>query len=76
MAASIGEPVGTVIVTSTWMPRRRRAARRTAVATASVEKLWSSKATSTDWYSTSCSTTGLGITTLCVSVSERPWRRR
>ena len=37
MAASIGEFGGTVIVTSTWMPRRRRAASRTAVATASGE---------------------------------------
>ena len=68
--------VGTVIVTSTWMPRRRRAASRAAVATASWEKSPSSKATSTDSYSTSCSTTGLGITTLWVSVSESPWRRR
>ena len=74
--ASIGEPLGTVIVTSTWIPRRRRAASRAAVATASWEKSPSSKATSTDSYSTSCSTTGLGITTLWVSVSESPWRRR
>jgi hypothetical protein len=37
MSASIGELAGTVIVTSTWMPRRRRAARRTAVDTASGE---------------------------------------
>src|SRR5918992_1395698 len=35
--ASIGALGGTVIVTSTWMPRRRRAARRTAVETASGE---------------------------------------
>ena len=35
--ASIGEFVGTVIVTSTWMPRRRRAASRTAVEIASGE---------------------------------------
>ena len=35
--ASIGELGGTVIVTSTWMPRRRWAARRAAIATASLE---------------------------------------
>ena len=35
--ASIGELGGTVIVTSTWMPLRRRAAKRAAVATASGE---------------------------------------
>ena len=34
---SIGEFGGTVIVTTTWMPRLRRAASRAAVATASAE---------------------------------------
>jgi hypothetical protein len=34
MTASIGALAGTVIVTSTWMPRRRRAASLTAVAMA------------------------------------------
>ena len=34
MSASIGALFGTVIVTSTWMPRRRRAASLAAVATA------------------------------------------
>ena len=37
IAASIGEFGGTEIVTSTWMPRRRRAASRAAVEIASGE---------------------------------------
>ncbi len=65
-----------MIVTSTWMPRRRIAASRAAVETASDEKLPSSNATRIDSYSTSCSTTGLGVTILCVSVSDSPCRRR
>ena len=61
MEASIGALAGTVTVTSTWMPRRRRAARRTAMAMASPEYWPSSKATRIDSYSTSCSTIGSGI---------------
>jgi hypothetical protein len=37
MEASMGEFGGTVMVTSTWMPRRRRAASLAAVETASGE---------------------------------------
>ena len=37
ISASIGEFAGTVIVTSMWIPRRRRAASLTAVETASGE---------------------------------------
>ena len=63
---------GTVIVTSTWMPRRRRAATLTAVASAPSEYCLTSNATSTDSYSASCSTTGFGIATFVVVVRSRP----
>ena len=84
MAASMGALAGTVTVTSTWMPRRRRAARRTAMATASPEYWPSSKATSTDSYSTSCSTIGSGdhdlrglgqAQALVAPVARRSWSR-
>ena len=65
-----------MIVTSTWMPRRRRAATLIAVAIAAREYSVPSRATSTDWYSASWSTTGLGTATFVVVVRSRPWRRR
>ena len=71
MIASSGSTVGTVRITSTWMPWRRRAARRVAVASASAEKPVSCSTTSTDSYSTSRSTTDLGIDTLTVVVRSR-----
>ena len=72
MSASIGLEAGTGIVTSTWMPRLRRAAMRAAVAITSGTYPRSSKATSTDSYSASVSVAGRGITTLAVVVRSRP----
>ena len=46
------------------------------MATASPEYWPSSNATRIDSYSTSCSTIGLGTTTLVVWVRLRPWLRR
>ena len=54
------------------MPRRRRAASRAAVATVERLKFPTSNATSTDWYSASCSTTGRGTTTFVVVVRSSP----
>ncbi|TMK75777.1 MAG: hypothetical protein E6G49_00745 [Actinobacteria bacterium] len=60
----------------TWIPRRRRAASRTAIATASFENESPSKTTSTLWYSTSSTPSGSGVTTFTVSRIGSCWRRR
>ena len=67
---------GTMIVTSTWMPRRLRAASLIAVAIRCSSCQPSPTWTSTESYSASWSTTGWAIATLCVEVRSRPWRRR
>ena len=64
------------MVTSTWMPRRRRAATLIAVAIAPSGYVLPSMATRIDSYSASWSTTGAGIATLTVEVRSSPWRWR
>ena len=65
----MGRAVGTLTIACTWIPRRRRPARRAAVATASSENGSFSNATRTLLYSTSSTPSGSGVTTLTVCVS-------
>ena len=75
-SASSGRFVGTLTSERTWIPRARRAASRAAVATVSGENGSSSNATSTLWYSTSSTPSGVSDSTFTVLVSGSCWWRR
>ena len=74
--ASIGALAGTVIVTSTWMPRRRRAASCAAVATASRRVVAVLEGHQHRLVLHLVLHDRLGHHDLVVSVRDRPWRRR